>query len=324
MSIADAVPTRLYKYRGFDARTIELLVDDMVFFANPADFNDPLDTSPSLEPDLEVADLEALLQELMTRRVSAGMRAAAASLKYKGPKTMEHIDRHTQREVRRLLDDIAYRATDPDYAQEAVPGPQVRLLARAVEAELLRQYDKGILSLGARFDCPLMWSHYGDQHRGVAIGYSIPETARAGLHQVQYGGSRLVKASDVRFMLAGDANARQRVDRDVLLRKAADWQYEKEWRLLGTRGPAESPLELEEVVFGMRCLPAVRHTVICALEGRGRNVAFYEMREAPGHFGLRREQLDLDDPEPSGRPRRSLTLSEEFGDVSGTDGAPGQ
>lgn len=310
------VPERLYKYRAFDARTIELLVDDMVFFANPAQFNDPLDTSPSLEPDLELAEMEALLEELMTRRATAGMRAAAASLKYKGPKTMEHIDRHARREVQRLLEDIAYRATDAEFDEEAAPGAQIRLLARAVEAELLRQYDKGVLSLGARFDCPLMWSHYGDQHHGVAIGYSVPAPARTRLHQVYYGGSRLVKASDVRAMLAGDATARQRVDRDVLLRKAEDWKYESEWRLLGTRGPAESPLELEEVVFGIRCLPAVRHTVIRALEHRGRDVAFYEMREVPGQFGLLREQLDPSDPEPSGRPRWSLALANEFEDIS--------
>ncbi len=101
-------PQRLYKYRAFDARTIELLVDDKVYFANPADFNDPLDTSASLDPDLELDGLEKLLENLTTRRISAEMKAAASSLKYRGPKTMDHIERHTQREVQRLLQNLAY------------------------------------------------------------------------------------------------------------------------------------------------------------------------------------------------------------------------
>jgi hypothetical protein len=40
------------------------------------------------------------------------------------------------------------------------------------------------VALGARADCPLMWSHYGDQHNGICIGYSIPDDAT--VHRVRY------------------------------------------------------------------------------------------------------------------------------------------
>jgi hypothetical protein len=311
------IPQRLYKYRAFDARAVELLVDDKVYFANPADFNDPLDTRPSLEADLDVPDLEELLEALTTRRISAEMQAAALSIRYKGPKTMEHIERHTRREAERLLKHIAYMATDPEY-EESPPGPQVRLLRHYIEQELLRQYDRGVLSLASRYECPLMWSHYGDQHKGLCIGYSIPEGAAAkNLHEVHYGGSRLVKASHVKSMLEGDVAARQLVDRGVLLRKAADWQYEKEWRIVGARGPADSPLELEEVNFGIRCLPAVRHAVLKALQGREREVKFFQMQEIPGEFGLHRRELDEEDL--ASKPRRFLSLLEDFEDISGQD-----
>lgn len=307
------IPQRLYKYRAFDARALELLIDDKVYFANPADFNDPLDTRPSLEANLGVQELEELLEALTTKRISAEMRAAALSIRYKGPKTMEHIERHTRREAERLLRHIAYMATAPDY-EESPPGPQARLLRHHIEQELLRQYDKGVLSLAGRYECPLMWSHYGDQHKGVCIGYSAPEGAAKNLHEVHYGGSRLVKASHVKAMLEGDEEARQLVDRGVLLRKAEDWQYEKEWRLLGARGPADSPLELEEVNFGIRCLPAVRHAVLRALQRRDRDVKFYQMEEVPGEFGLQRRELD--DEDLASQPRRFLSLLEDFEDIS--------
>ena len=34
-------PSRLYKYREFDTRTLEMLVSDQIYFANPSMFNDP-------------------------------------------------------------------------------------------------------------------------------------------------------------------------------------------------------------------------------------------------------------------------------------------
>jgi hypothetical protein len=77
-------------------------------------------------------------------------------------------------------------------------------------------------------------------------------------NKVEYGGSRLVQASKVAAMLEGDNMARQAVDTAVLLRKAASWRYEREWRLVGQRGLQNSPLELEEVIFGIRSESAVK------------------------------------------------------------------
>jgi hypothetical protein len=124
-----------------------------------------------------------------------------------------------------------------------------------------------------------MWSHYGDQHNGLCIGYSALADALPDLHIVRYGGSRIVKASAVARMLDGDSAARTVVDGAVLLRKAIPWGYEKEWRLIGPRGVNASPLEMEEIVFGMRCTAAVKYAVVKALEDRDRAVRFYEIRE---------------------------------------------
>jgi hypothetical protein len=45
-------------------------------------------------------------------------------------------------------------------------------------------------------------------------------------------------------------------------RKAASWRYEREWRVIGQRGLHTSPLELEELIFGMRCEETVRYAAI--------------------------------------------------------------
>ena len=86
---------------------------------------------------------------------------------------------------------IRYNATDPAYE---IKDPARFLFGQYVEDELLRRYSKEPSSLAARSECPLMWSHYGDQHKGLCIGYSMPNSAAENIHKVTYGGSRLIEA----------------------------------------------------------------------------------------------------------------------------------
>lgn len=287
---------------------MDALVDDQLFFADPSNFNDPLDSKPTLSTDLDGDALADILTRLVEQRVSAEMSAAAKTIKYHGPKTLNHIALHSRRRAEQMIAEVRYAATNPDYE---VDDPARFLFGQYIEDELLRRYDKGIVSLAERSDCPLMWSHYGDQHKGVCIGYSVPDSAAADLHKITYGGSRLIEASAVAAMLDGDDDARRRVDEAVLTRKAIDWRYEREWRLVGSRGPQDSPLELEEVVFGMRCSHTVKFAIVRALERRRRPVKFYEIRERRGRFLLGRYVLDTDELSVS-LPRRALELRDFF------------
>ncbi|MCW0001541.1 DUF2971 domain-containing protein [Pararhizobium sp. YC-54] len=307
MAEAAKPPQRLYKYRAFSPRLLDMLVADELYYSDPSDFNDPLDCRPTLDANLPNDQLELVLSRLREQRVLAEMQAAARSLKYRGPKTIDHIARHSQKEATRLLEEIRYHATDPSYDGD---DPLRWLLRQYIEEELLRRYDRGIVSFGSRATCPLMWSHYGDQHNGICAAYSIPPEAQPDLHKIIYGGSRKVLASDVAAM-DNDKEARRRVDDAVLLRKAASWGYEREWRLIGKRGVQDSPLELEEVIFGIRCKATVKFTIVQALANRGRPVRFFEMRELSGTFRLKKYVLDTDELAAS-LPRRSRLVHEMF------------
>lgn len=314
MTVDRVPPKRLYKYRSFSNLTLGMLVEDTIFFADPTTFNDPLDTKPTLDTDIANAALEATLTQLIEERTRAELSAAARTIRYSGPKTLDHIARQSRKAAERLLADIRYDATNPDYA---IDDPKHFLLGHYVEEELLRRYDRGVFSLAERANCPLMWSHYGDQHRGICLGYSVPDDAAGDLHKIKYGGSRLVQASQVSTMLGGDEDARRRVDEAVLLKKAKPWAYEREWRLLGSRGVHDSPLELEEVVFGMRCSSAVMYAVIQALAGRDRPVRFYEIRGQHGRFLLDKRVADTDELLAT-LPRRHRRIHEilsEFEDL---------
>lgn len=96
------------------------------------------------------------------------MNAAARSIKYRSPRTIQHIDRLGRYEVERTLAEIAHRATDPDHGADQSDNHRW-LLEQQLQTELMKQYDRGILSLAERNSCPLMWSH-GEQHHGLCIG----------------------------------------------------------------------------------------------------------------------------------------------------------
>ncbi len=305
------MPRRLFKYRTFGARTLEMIVRDTVFFADPTTFNDPLDTKPTLDTDIANEALELCLAQLIEDRTSAELSAAAQTIRYKGPRTLEHIARQSRKVAERLIADIRYNATNPDYEVE---DPEQLLLGQYVQEELLRRYNKGVFSLAERANCPLMWSHYGDQHRGICLGYSVPDDAVGDIHKMRYGGSRLVQACDVSAMLGGDQAARRRVDEAVLLKKAQPWAYEKEWRLLGPRGEHNSPLELEEIIFGMRCPQVVMFAIIRALSGRDRAIRFYEIRGQHGRFLLDKRAADTDELLAT-NPRRNRSFQEVFDDL---------
>lgn len=306
------IPRRLYKYRAFNSLTLDMLVAGNIFFADPATFNDPLDTKPCLSTDLDTVDLEGILRQMIEQRIHAEMTAAATAIKYRGPKTLNHIENLSQNLTESRIAEIRYYATDPSI--ETVDPLKVSL-GHHIEEELLRRYGSGIVSLAARETCPLMWSHYGDQHKGVCIGYSIPDDTAANLHKVNYGGARFIAASAVAAMPRGDQDAKRRVDEAFLTRKAYDWRYEREWRLIGDRGFQDSPLRLEEIIFGLRCANTVRFTVVSALNSRPGRIKFYEIEEQSGKFLLSRRPLYTDELMAS-YPRDCRAAMEDFEPIS--------
>jgi len=147
------VPKRLFKYRAFNNLTLDNIIADNLFYADPSTFNDPLDSRPSLNADLPAADLERALRQLVEQRVKAEMSAAAKTIRYRGPKTLDHIGRHSRLQADQVIAEIAYNATDPSYEMEDT---HQFLLGYHLEKELLQQYEKGIVSLAERANCPLV------------------------------------------------------------------------------------------------------------------------------------------------------------------------
>ncbi len=61
-------PKRFYKYRGFSDLTLAMLIRDVVYFADPTTFNDPLDTKPAVHTDVGNKKMKNMLVQMIEDR----------------------------------------------------------------------------------------------------------------------------------------------------------------------------------------------------------------------------------------------------------------
>ncbi len=287
------LPTTFYRYRDFSTNTLDSLCRDRLNFAHPGTFNDPLDCNPTIKCDSSLDELRHLLSVLIRRRVKSEVLALLNQARIKGDRATAHAEKRAHSDAKRELDSIAYNATNPEntVSESEAEGS---LLASQIERELRIHYERGVCCFSMTYASPVLWSHYGDQHRGLCIGYGLDRRPKPQLRRVIYGGSRSVRTSVLtRALIHEDSKAKAGLDRDVLLRKARGWGYEKEWRLIGDQGDQESPLLLKEVTFGVRCPMSVVHAVTQSLAGRNTPLRYYQMYEVSGRFVLRRSEVDL-------------------------------
>jgi hypothetical protein len=308
-------PHTLYRYRTFTPAVLEELCEDRLYFANPGTFNDPLDCHPVLEADSSVGDLRRLVDHLVRQRVTANIRAALQAARVKGRGADDHADRRATAEAEHTLREIAYFATDSDHHETQEEGERWLLTIEA-ERELMKHYERGVCCFSASAANPLLWSHYGNQHRGICIGYGTNRKPPPRLRQVSYRDERAVPTSLlVQAFVQGDTSARDALDAAVLLRKGPGWRYEREWRLVGAAGLQDSPLLLKNVSFGLRCSQSVTFAITQMLANRQHPIRYYEIYSSRDDFKLRRRQVDLDELN-SAYPRKAWSAEEEFAAIA--------
>jgi len=287
-------PGKVFRYQKFSELSLDALCHDQLYFSDPKAFNDPLDCQPNVESDSNVDELRSILREQIQKRVEAETLSSLSSAKVVGDTATQHAKSIAVQLAENELANIGYHATNPDYECSNIDA-ECKLLTYAIQSELLKQYDRGICCFSSTVDNPLLWSHYGDQHRGLCVGYDLNRKPKPRLHKVVYGSNRIIHTSAIMKAIVEKRHEYQeRLDRDVLLRKALPWSYEEEWRLLGNRGIQDSVLALKDITFGLRCPIAVKHALINALGSRLGGVEFYEIYQVKGSFDLKKRNVETE------------------------------
>lgn len=291
------LPEVLYKYKSFSVDSLDLLVSDKLYFANPNSFNDPLDCNPSVKDDMNDVDtLKKILKQLIIDNTKKELTEAASKINYSGPKTRSKIElmgEHAAQKVLSGIDDFLLLYEDEQIIV-------INDMLRSIQKNLMSNYTQGVLALAQNYDCPLMWSHYADQHKGFCIGYDVSDNGNYEIHSLNYGGDRFITTQQIYDMLFGSnenirKEAKKEIDKVVLLSKAPQWAYEMEHRVISEQGLQENYFRLSDVTFGLRFKNSVKFSVMKALQNRSGNVSFYEMQLSEDTFVLSRIPLSLND-----------------------------
>lgn len=303
-----STPNRLFKYVGFTPRVLQHLCLGEVHFSDPSTFNDPLDCKPTIKTDISTPDLKDVLAQLIVRRVSKEVSDAMKKLRFKSESIASRQELMGRKVFETLVQNIQYEANHPDVTDAE---EHIRFaLGNAIEFELRKAYDLGVLCLSSKFDSPLMWSHYADQHRGICIEFDVSKLPAGTVRNVNYGESREVSASAVQNWLRDDsAMARQEIERACLLTKSREWGYESEYRLLGRIGSQTSTASFKSITFGLKCESTLLYAVIASLGGNDSPLEFFQIDQPGARFELTRSLLDKDEI-LIGMPR--INILEEF------------
>jgi len=214
------IPKKLYKYRVANEYSFTEIMQTKVYYADPERLNDPFDCCPVVSVDSDPKDLENICFQLMYRTYKKKNDNSELAKKF----TLNEMT-----EIRDSASQYGDRQKDSEAKEE-----YLYALERGIINNLIQ--DKGVLCLAQKWDCPLMWSHYADQHKGLCIEYDTSATEFGVPVKVNYSGERGIKTSDLyKWLINNDKDALERVRNGYFYRKAPQWKYEKEWRLVNKK-----------------------------------------------------------------------------------------
>lgn len=217
----------LYKYRSLSGRSAEfverLLIHDELYFPRPLEFNDPFDCCPV--PSLEATQdefakyLDRLYKKYMPNLSRADRR-----------RNVSNIAKDPSRNHLSMASNVALNNTMNEAVNSA-----------------------GVLSLSARADHVLMWSHYADSHRGICVRFRASSTTPF------FGRAQRVVYQADRPVLNLIHDSPEAQSEKALLTKADFWSYEEEWRIVEHEaGPGVHKFPaglLDAVILGARISP---------------------------------------------------------------------
>lgn len=286
----------LYKYRSISKWTEELITNKSIWLAKPETLNDPLECQIKPIPPQEISKH---IREVKNSQVSGFMMGI-----FMAQDSGTSFYGRTRKQLKYLLKKI--KAADGfnnkyqiicDFHREigatgfSCPEGYFNSLSNLLN-------EVGVFSLSENPASTLMWSHYGECHRGIALGFdAVPGSDLADnekCRKVIYS-DELSKFSFENGFSASTAfytNSKPRSNisfndkqvQRIVFTKTNDWAYEREWRYVRkTAGSYDLPAPIAEVIFGAKCPAETREKYRNIVSSTlGENIKFREAFFLPG------------------------------------------
>ncbi|MFB6588964.1 DUF2971 domain-containing protein [Bacillus thuringiensis] len=256
----------LYKYRGINDNTKDIFINNKVWYASIPSLNDP---NEGLVKSITEKNAKAFIRKTKEIQMSGfvtGLMIQKDNPEFK--KLMRRISNLNGFERK-------YRFMVNWYKERGRKLSRAEGFLESIDTMLKKV---GILSLSDNPLSTLMWSHYGDNHKGIAIGISnFNENA---YKQVNY-----VKLTEVPEINLKEYNSVLKMYKDynefeislddphlqlALQTKTEEWKYESEWRGVKEEfGLYSIEGEISEVVFGLNCSKKDRKEIKQIIQDKG-------------------------------------------------------
>lgn len=263
----DKCPAHFYRYRSLrdkDAEYVERTIcHSELYFPKPSSFNDPFDCRPSFSFEASIEEITSYKQRLIKK---------------------DHPN--LNREQRRKGAGSELR----DWERNA-RNPEILKRFRELHTERITE-QIGVLCLSEVKDDILMWSHYGDSHRGVCLEFDG--------HFKFFANAQEVKYPSIRPRINPFRQTPDQMMEIALLTKAEHWTYEQEWRLIQyTKGPgvyAFPSAALTAVIVGAQIAPRDEEKIVGWAKRRANPIKLYRTSPCDTTFSLKIEELHIDHP----------------------------
>ena len=243
----------LYKFYSFNTNSLSVLINKTIWFSKPATLNDPFDIDIDFAYAVTPLAFNHMIQVL---KMQAGI----------------------SRERADLLSQLGEEVPDQKALNE-----MTQIMTKKFRDD---RKDWGVFCLCESYKNILMWSHYGDKHKGFCIQFI--RNADNKLGDLEY--TRPISYScEYPSPDLWSADGLERIYDELFFTKAKCWKYEKEWRMLNENGNIELPLveftSISGIIFGLNMLTAHRETIKRILSDKD-DIEFYEAVKVKNKFEL--------------------------------------
>lgn len=253
----------LYKYRSNSDFTDKILIDKRIWLANAANLNDPFECTIT-----EIAKdwIDQKVKELKTAHIEGFIFPAFQSIKNKS--NFYDLDPKQTKEFLKKFKEKSFDLKYKTVREFIFRKPRKEI---SNPEDTFKNFDEqlnqvGIFSLSEVDDNDLMWAHYADSLKGIALGFEVSPGSKLADEEhclkVNYSDTRpTFSGDDLRLQISfyEEKNVQKIAFIDPTFRQAVStkktsWDYEREWRYIEEKpGSYDYPGKLKEIIFGLKC-----------------------------------------------------------------------
>lgn len=300
------LPSRVYKFREVNKFAIKNLEEDTIWLTSPNEYNDPYDSSISI-------DMDRLLNDAMKEKFSS-------SISIPGVEIEKHLSEEDMARVSSAADPIseifiALLKKDSSLREEQYPDV-INAIKKALSQitdgvadkfTLKMQQSLKVCSFSESNESILMWSHYSSNHTGFCIEYN--------LEGIEYGDLRTRLLFPVIYSSSlFDITKYFKPQMDIsefnaliasiaALYKSNEWAYEHEWRLIIPAGIITDPSSFKmmtpsAIYLGSRMNDGDRQRIVEIALRKGMKI--YQAKLSRTEFKIEYDDIALVHSNPTG------------------------